>query len=240
MSSEAYQNIADYEEMDLDRLEMLVNDLAKMENAFNTKYRLVHLKFDAARSVFKRRRGDTLTVSEHAVVRYLEKVKGLDIDAIRKEIREQVRDLLPVGSNGLLWEGDVRTYIKDGFTYVVSQDHRVITLYPYDPDYDPELLPKSRKKLRRELWHSYRNNPDAAKAVLRELEVEAKLQGKVVSAEDYEEAIQDRLKEMRADEAHEYNPELVDEIKRRDALPPEASFNNVGDMLDWLDKDECE
>jgi len=34
-----------------------------------------------------------------------------------------------------------------------------------------------------------------------------------------------------------YNAELVASILQADAAPSEASFNNVVDMLDWLNRD---
>jgi hypothetical protein len=37
--------------------------------------------------------------------------------------------------------------------------------------------------------------------------------------------------------AFQYDPEFVDEILAADAAEPEASFNNVVDMLDWLNRD---
>jgi len=37
-------------------------------------------------------------------------------------------------------------------------------------------------------------------------------------------------------EDEQYNPDMVDEILRADAAPPEAKFNNVVDMLDWLNR----
>src|SRR5260370_19911282 len=35
----------------------------------------------------------------------------------------------------------------------------------------------------------------------------------------------------------DYNPDFVASILQADAAPPEASFNNVVDMLDWLNRD---
>jgi hypothetical protein len=37
--------------------------------------------------------------------------------------------------------------------------------------------------------------------------------------------------------ALQYDPEFVAEILAADAADPEASFNNVVDMLDWLNRD---
>jgi hypothetical protein len=37
--------------------------------------------------------------------------------------------------------------------------------------------------------------------------------------------------------ASDYDPDFVASILQADAAPPEASFNNVVDMLDWLNRD---
>lgn len=42
-------------------------------------------------------------------------------------------------------------------------------------------------------------------------------------------------KNVRAKAKHEYNPEMVERILKADAEEPEAIFDNVDDMLKWLD-----
>jgi hypothetical protein len=37
--------------------------------------------------------------------------------------------------------------------------------------------------------------------------------------------------------AEEYEPEMVDRLLRLEVQAPEAKFNNVVDMMDWLDRD---
>jgi hypothetical protein len=37
--------------------------------------------------------------------------------------------------------------------------------------------------------------------------------------------------------ASDYDPDFVASILQADSAPPEASFNNVVDMLDWLNRD---
>jgi hypothetical protein len=37
--------------------------------------------------------------------------------------------------------------------------------------------------------------------------------------------------------ANHYDPDLVTSILKADASEPEASFDNVVDMLDWLNRD---
>jgi hypothetical protein len=40
-----------------------------------------------------------------------------------------------------------------------------------------------------------------------------------------------------ASSARDYDPAFVASVLRADAAPPEAAFNNVVDMLDWLNRD---
>jgi hypothetical protein len=37
--------------------------------------------------------------------------------------------------------------------------------------------------------------------------------------------------------ASDYDPDLVERVLRADAAPAEAAFDNVVDMLDWLERD---
>lgn len=62
-----------------------------------------------------------LKVSEHALVRYLERVKGFDIPTIEKEIvNEKVRGLVSKFTNG--------TFPAGGFSVVVK-DNTVVTIH---------------------------------------------------------------------------------------------------------------
>lgn len=62
-----------------------------------------------------------LRVSDHAVVRYLERIRGLDIDALRDEIAGKAELALDYpGSNGVL---------RDGHLYRVVNS-TVITVQP--------------------------------------------------------------------------------------------------------------
>lgn len=50
-------------------------------------------------------------VSDHALVRYLERTQGLDLDAVRREIGERVRRGAEIGATGVL---------IDGYCYVIE------------------------------------------------------------------------------------------------------------------------
>lgn len=63
--------------------------------------------------------GDNVDVSEHAVVRYLERVTGINV----KEVRRKIRDAIP--SDAV--RGD--KFAVDGIIYVIAHNGRVTTLY---------------------------------------------------------------------------------------------------------------
>jgi hypothetical protein len=60
-------------------------------------------------------------VSDHAVLRYLERVGGFDIEALRRDIRDRVYKAAASGASAV---------VIDGFRYCIRFDHeggRVIT-----------------------------------------------------------------------------------------------------------------
>jgi hypothetical protein len=59
------------------------------------------------------------SVSDHAVVRYMERVMGLDIDAVRARIAAETEAAVALGACGLK---------KDGFTYRLDGEV-VVTVY---------------------------------------------------------------------------------------------------------------
>lgn len=64
----------------------------------------------------KLRKHKLLQVSDHAVIRYLERVKGIDIDAVRKEIVNQqlVTNYTMLGDGELPLSDSVRAVVKHG------------------------------------------------------------------------------------------------------------------------------
>ncbi|WP_439526198.1 hypothetical protein [Roseovarius mucosus] len=60
--------------------------------------------------------------SDHAVVRYLERVKGMDIDAVRREIGRVVEEGLEAGACGVISGGFVYR-IEGGCVVTVTRRH---------------------------------------------------------------------------------------------------------------------
>jgi len=66
--------------------------------------------------------GRTITVSDHALIRYLERVKGFDLDAVRDEIADAVGPL--AGNGATKCSVDGTTFILDGWKVLTIVEGR--------------------------------------------------------------------------------------------------------------------
>ncbi len=74
--------------MTLDDLHDLQNQLGMENSKLQTAKNICRMKLDAIKAVMDEKRGQgDMGISDHAVLRYLERHKGLDVAAIRSEIR---------------------------------------------------------------------------------------------------------------------------------------------------------
>lgn len=74
-------------------------------------------------------------VTDHAVVRYLERVIGLPVDELRREIGRRCEHGIEAGATGV---------VSEGFVYRIEEG-RVVTVAPHN---QPDRC-KGRKKTRR-------------------------------------------------------------------------------------------
>lgn len=63
-------------------------------------------------------------VTDHALLRYLERVYGFNIDAYRREVEATVAQAVELGACGL---------VRNGFRYAMDE-HRVVTIHPASDD----------------------------------------------------------------------------------------------------------
>lgn len=98
--------------------ELLKKELDIKNREYNNKLREIRKIELQIRDL---QRSENLRVSEHAIIRYFERVKGFDIAQIEKEIlTEQIRSFVSkLGGSG--------TYPADGFS-VVMKNHVVTTI----------------------------------------------------------------------------------------------------------------
>lgn len=64
-----------------------------------------------------------IPVSDHAVLRYLERVQGVDVERIRREIGARVDQAVDLGACGIIIEG-YSYKIEDGVVTTVLPAHR--------------------------------------------------------------------------------------------------------------------
>lgn len=78
-------------------------------------------------------------VTDHALVRYLERVCGIELDGYRREIEARTAHAVEVGACGL---------ISEGWRYVIV-DGRIVTISPRDDD-PPSRPPRPSREERGE------------------------------------------------------------------------------------------
>lgn len=69
-------------------------------------------------------------ITDHALLRYLERVIGIDVEAHRREVENRVRRAVDLGACGL---------VKDGFRYRISDD-RITTVVAAHSDPQHRLV----------------------------------------------------------------------------------------------------
>lgn len=87
-----------------------------------------------------------IRVSDHALMRYIERKLGIGLDPFRREIEAIVADAYAVGA---------RSIKKDGLEYRLSPDGTVVTVTPYD-------------RLKRQRRGSGKRPPISERAAIRE------------------------------------------------------------------------
>lgn len=62
-------------------------------------------------------------VTDHAVLRYLERCKGIDVEGVRRELGHKVEDAVRKGATGLISEGYVFRLSPGGSLVTVYRQH---------------------------------------------------------------------------------------------------------------------
>ena len=76
----------------------------------------------------------TPNVTDHAVLRYLERVKNVDVDGARREIAQAMRSAMAHNVSCVRWRG-ARFIVRDGSVITVLEG---TWLAPFDRPVDPE------------------------------------------------------------------------------------------------------
>lgn len=102
-----------------------LGSLMHVHGAMVNRYRL---EAEAITSILHRRDRPELEVSDHAIVRWLEKVKGQDMDALRREIATAALAAKQDGGMNCRAKGDAVAYSKDNVTFIVAHRNNVVTV----------------------------------------------------------------------------------------------------------------
>ena len=95
----------------------------------------LRVEAEAITAILYERERPGFEVSDHAVVRWLEKVKGVDTDALRQEIASAALKAKAQGGNEICRaKGDAVAYTHDGFTFIVAHRNNIVTIVagPYE------------------------------------------------------------------------------------------------------------
>ena len=91
-----------------------------------------------ARKANKVANDETIQVTNNAVIRYLERIAGVDVERLRRGIRRKVKHAV---------SSDASSITIDGFEYRI-EGNRVVTIVPADDSHEPaaafDKLPKRR------------------------------------------------------------------------------------------------
>jgi len=76
-----------------------------------------------------------IPVTDHAVLRYLERVAGVDVEAIRNRIYDQIKDPLAAGASGVISNGIAYRFIGSKVTTIwIEQEHIRPLIWQKDGD----------------------------------------------------------------------------------------------------------
>lgn len=112
-----------------------INSLMHVHGATVTKLRI---QAEAIGAVLKSRASPQYEISEHAVVRWLQKVKGVDIEAVREEIAERISKAA-ANTPGVICraKGDAIEIFDGEVGFVVARHNVVVTVHIGERAEDP-------------------------------------------------------------------------------------------------------
>jgi hypothetical protein len=103
-----------------------LGSLMHVHGSFVNRFRV---EADAITAILHSRDRPYFEVSDHAVVRWLEKVKGFDMNALRQEIAAEAKAAKESGEGAICRaKGDAVAYTKDKVTFIVAQRNSIVTV----------------------------------------------------------------------------------------------------------------
>lgn len=104
-------------------------DLGSLMHVYGAAVNKLRVEAEAITTLLHAREKPQLEVSDHAVVRWLEKVKGMDMNALRQEIADAATEAKNEGDGSICRaKGDAVAYTKSGVTFVVARRNIIVTV----------------------------------------------------------------------------------------------------------------
>lgn len=125
----AAQSQLDYRlsEAESDQLISLRVDLGRMKQAAATRIAQIGGRIEKITAELRsRERGTVFEITDHALVRYLERKHGLDASAMRAAMIAEVSE----SAKQVKVKGEATGLVANDLVYVVSRDYLVVTVYP--------------------------------------------------------------------------------------------------------------
>ncbi len=99
-----------------------IEELRNLQQILNDNVSMVRRRLSAAKNKLLSASAEKRDVSDHAIVRYLERAKGVDVAAIRNEITELADKAVPFKNCDGLWEA------SSGVVIITNDDGLVVTI----------------------------------------------------------------------------------------------------------------
>jgi hypothetical protein len=126
VSAEAFARLADRPSTQLAAMRADLGSLMHVHGAMVNKFRV---EAEAITAILHSRERPELEVSDHAIVRWLEKVRGFDMDALRREIAgAALKAKQSTGGAICRAKGDAVAYTADNITFIVAHRNNIVTV----------------------------------------------------------------------------------------------------------------
>ncbi len=121
-----------FREMTNDALYQLRTDLNKLSQSKHDEVQRLKGNVSSISKILKERRVEdrnSFDITDHALVRYLERCKGFDIQSIREEILQDIRSATPFETPN---RRSTISYKSGKFTYIVDKTKVIVTILTDD------------------------------------------------------------------------------------------------------------
>jgi hypothetical protein len=126
VTAEAFARLAERPSSELAAVRADLGSLMHVHGAAVSRLRV---EAEAITAILHARERPEFEVTDHAVVRWLEKVRGQSMDALRSEIAAAASEAKRAGDGATCRaKGDAVAYTKDGVTFVVARRNSIVTV----------------------------------------------------------------------------------------------------------------